>query len=81
MVVILMILNMQNNMHTDDVGPRPFQWISRNEAQLSSHSSESIGILEPQGSCQSWKTWKTWKMVQHYGKPGKLMEFNLFYLI
>ena len=20
--------------------------------------------------------WKTWKMVQHHGKPGKLMEFS-----
>ena len=25
------------------------------------------------GFCQLWETWK---MVQHYGKPGKLVEFN-----
>ena len=26
-----------------------------------------------QGFCRPWKTWK---IVQHQGKPGKLMEFN-----
>ena len=35
--------------HSDDVGPRPLQWILQNEAQLSSHLSESIGILKPKG--------------------------------
>ena len=39
----------KNGCHSDDVGPRPLQRISRNEAELSSHSSESIRILEPKG--------------------------------
>ena len=33
-------------------------------------------LLQIQGFYQSWKTWK---MVQHYGKPGKLMKFNSSY--
>ena len=35
--------------HSDDVGPRPLQWISRDEAWLSNHSSESNGILGSKG--------------------------------
>ena len=35
--------------HSDEIGPRPLEWISRNEACLSSHMSESTGILEPEG--------------------------------
>ena len=34
---------------SNDVSPRPLQWLSQNEAWLSSHSSESTGILEPKG--------------------------------
>ena len=39
----------QIGCHSEDVGPRPLQWISRNEVQLSSYLSESVGILEPKG--------------------------------
>ena len=35
--------------HSDEISPRPLEWISRNEAQLSSHLSESTGILEQKG--------------------------------
>ena len=35
-----------------------------------------LNTIRTQGFCQSWKTWKPWRMVQHHGKPEKLMEFN-----
>ena len=35
--------------HSNEINPRPLEWISQNEAKLSSHLSESTGILEPKG--------------------------------
>ena len=37
----------KNGCHSDEISPRALEWISQNEAQLSSHLSESTGILEP----------------------------------
>ena len=37
----------KNGCHGNEISPRPLEWISQNEAQLSSHLSKSTGILEP----------------------------------
>ena len=72
-------LTNNSDSHMQSTTTVPFS-ARRNKFSLLSNRNKINSTISDfhnvQGFCQSWKTWKTWKMIQHHGKPGKLMEYN-----